>query len=67
MAMAVTVPVVDGTVMMDGHRPESDIYTGLGPVPIAQLRVTNREGDIVELALTRGQINDLYDMFELYR
>lgn len=66
MAMAVTVPVVNGEVMMDGHRPESDIFSGMGPVPIAQLRVTQGD-DVIELALTRGQINDIYDMVELYR
>lgn len=67
MAMAVTVPVVNGEVLMDGHRPDNDFYTGLvGPVPIAQLRVT--QGDnVIELALTRGQINDIYDMMNLYR
>lgn len=79
MAMAVTVPVTNGTVEMDGHRPSEDIYSAMsGPRPIAQLRVTQPghydhdnekvvDESIIELALTRGQIRDLIDMLELYR
>lgn len=78
MAMAVTVPVVNGTIEMDGHRPEYDTHSGRGPLPIAQMRITEpplkdddgnvlQEGAIIELALTRGQIRDIIDMMELYR
>lgn len=78
MAMAVTVPVVNGTIEMDGHRPESDIYSALsGPRAIAQMRVTQptwqdddgkvHDESVVELALTRHQIRDIIDMMELYR
>lgn len=78
MAMAVTVPVVNGTIEMDGHRPSEDIYSAMsGPRPIAQMRVTQPEWEdedghrhdetVIELALTRGQIRDIIDMMELYR
>ena len=68
MAMAVTVPVTNGTVEMDGHRPEFYVHYGMkGAQPIAQMRVTSEGGEIVELALTRGQIRDILDMLELYR
>lgn len=78
MAMAVTVPVANGTVEMDGHRPDVDTFSHHGPVPIAQMRVTQPQyydedkgevipSSIIELALTRGQIKDLIDMMELYR
>lgn len=79
MAMAVTVPVVNGTVEMDGHRPQFDTYSdGRWGTPIAQMRITRpayqdeedyklHDEAIIELALTRSQIHDLVDMLELYR
>lgn len=79
MAMAVTVPVVNGTIEMDGHRPRDDVYSAMsGPRPIAQMRVTQPahwdddknehvSESIIELALTRSQIQDILDMVELYR
>lgn len=75
MSMAVTVPVVSGVIEMDGHRRDNDFYADNGPFPIAQMRVTQSETkpdgtivhNIIELALTRGQINDIRDMMDLYR
>lgn len=78
MAMAVTVPVTNGTVEMDGHRLAVDVPYGIhGSRPIAQMRVTQPpwedddgtvyDGVVIELALTSSQIRDIIDMMELYR
>lgn len=77
MAMAVTVPVINGTIEMDGHRPDFDVVGPGSRRGIAQMRVTQpqwqdddgkiHDESIVELTLTRGQIHDIIDMMGLYR
>lgn len=52
---------------MDGHRPiEFDIYADNTQVPTRQLRITDTDGNVVELALSRRDVKNIIDVLDLY-
>lgn len=67
-AVAATVSCVGGTLEMDGHRPiEFDVYLGDGnQVATRQMRITDSHGDVVELAMSRHDVQNAIAVLELY-
>jgi hypothetical protein len=67
-AVASTVVAYGGTVEMDGHRPIKFVHiAGDGSMlPTCQLRATDKEGNIVELALNKDDVQNIIDVMELY-
>ena len=67
-AVATTIVVAGGDIVMDGHRPiEYDAYVDNQMIPTRQLRATDSEGNIVELALSKHDVQNIIDVLELYR
>lgn len=68
-AVAATVSCAGGTLEMDGHRPiEYDVHLGDGvQVPTRQMRITDNEGNVVELAMSRRDVYNTIAVLELYQ
>lgn len=68
-AVAATVVCAGGTFEMDGHRPiEHDFHLGDGvQVASRQMRVTDNRGNVVEIAMSRRDVQNAIDVLELYR
>lgn len=68
-AVATTVATVGGTFEMDGHRPNHWVQiAGDGTMmPSCQMRATDKEGNIVELALSKDDVQNMIDVLELYK
>lgn len=68
-AVAATVSCAGGTLEMDGHRPiEYDVHMGDGfQVPTRQMRITDSAGNVVELAMSRRDVQNAIAVLELYQ
>jgi len=68
-AVATTVRVFGGTFEMDGHRPIEIVQIGMDGVkrPTCQLRATDTEGNVVELAMSKDDVDNAIAVLELYR
>jgi len=66
-AVATIVVVAGGTLEMDGQRPVDAIHYGDGiQLPTCQMRTTDNEGNVVELALSKIDVRNIMDVMELY-
>lgn len=67
-AVATTVACAGGTLEMDGYRPvDFEIHAEGGTVASRQMRITDKDGNIVELALTLNDVRNIVDVLELYK
>jgi hypothetical protein len=68
-AVATTVTVFGGTLEMDGHRPIDLVQIGMDGIqrPTCQLRATDSEGNVVELAMSKDDVENAIAVLELYR
>ena len=68
-AVATTVRVFGGTFEMDGHRPVDMVQIGMDGVkrPTCQLRATDSEGNVVELAMSPDDVDNAMAVLDLYR
>lgn len=67
-AIASTVACAGGTLEMDGYRPvEFEMQSDTGTQASRQMRITDSEDNVVELALTLNDVRNVIDVLELYR